>query len=164
MGKREGSDDGVKDKNEQKNVGDKQAAMQLSAELTRMQLREQEAKEQKTKAAKDKQEKDLDRTDITDATAVSDESERKFLKLGTIQNQLQSQLVTLFGVAQNDPQTASSYPQWAHWLAEKDHKSGHTEAAQLMKEQARKAEQTIADAKGGANSDANSDTNASDNK
>ena len=87
-----------------------------------------------------------DKAKATDQTKVAqpiDESERKFLQEGSVSNTLNTQLVTLAGVAKQDPQTAMSYPQWAHWLAEQNERNGHGAAAQVMKEQATKAEEVI---------------------
>lgn len=125
MGKNDAGDRDIDPRNDQSKLDDRTAA-QLAFENQRSSTTD------KTQQAKS-----------TDKTFIADEAERKFLSQGSVQNTLNNQLTTLAGVAKQDPQTASSYPQWATWLAQQNARQGYTEAAKIMEDQAAKAKAVI---------------------
>jgi len=135
MGKQDAGDNFVKKHDDNNNLK-QDIAERLSVE-------HQTGSSDKAKGASTDKSKIATAKDAKDKVVVDDRSE-KFLSQGTIQKTLSNQLVTLSTVAQQDPQTASNYPQWAYWLAEQNEKGGDVAAAQVMKEQGDKAVAVIA--------------------
>ena len=78
-----------------------------------------------------------------DVSTTDDKSADKFLAKGTVKQTLAAHVPAIGNVAKQDPQTASTYPQWADWHADKNDDGGDAEAAKEMREQAKKAREAI---------------------
>jgi hypothetical protein len=94
------------------------------------------------KESKDKTEQKAKPKDVTQA---DDRSADKFLSQGTVQATLAAHVPAIGNVAKQDPQAASTYPQWADYHAENNEKNGDVEAAKMMKDQGSKARAAIAE-------------------
>jgi len=78
-----------------------------------------------------------------DVVVVDDRSNDKFLQLSSVQATLAAHVPAIGNVAKQDPNTAATYPQWADWHAEQNESTGDKEAAEMMKQQSKKARAAI---------------------
>jgi hypothetical protein len=132
---RSGPDAGDKNKDGSDSSLRKPDAENLSRSVTDSSMRETDKKPTSKDDTADK--------NLKDVAIVDDKTADKFLSVSSVQATLAAHVPALSAVAQQDPTTAATYPQWADWHAEQNEKSGETEAAETMKEQAKKAKEAI---------------------
>jgi len=115
-------------------------AEKLSQSITESSERESKGEKKPTGKDSSKESKDS-----KDANLVDDRAADKFLAQGTVQATLAAHVPAIANVAKQDPQTASTYPQWADWHADQNDKTGDAEAAKQMRDQSKKAKAAISE-------------------